>query len=433
MQAQSDGILPLSRAGLGQLHNPNLPSLSLMGGLSAAYHDAYRPSVSNPASLGHLDVTAFDIGAVGQFNRLEEGDLSENYWNGRFNHLTLSFPIYNPVNEIIENEKYKFRWGAQIALRNNSTVNYDIITTTLDTDLGPTAREFIGDGGTFTLELNQGWKYKNTAVGLGIGMLSGEIGFDRIFTIQDEFRARRTNLSRDYTVRGFLYNLGVQHDIYLRKNTDKNIPKGRIPRIQLGATYHTTTSFTTTSEELAVAEFLSGSNWIPIDTTLNSIGEPIQRTGTHPSELNIGAIYHSGNKFQIGVNYYMGGWSAYENFADPSVLNDTWRFSVGGTYTPNPQSFRNVFKRSIYKFGAFTGNDPRTFITDGDVRTQVTHQGVTAGIEMPFAFQRQFAFVNLGVELGRYDLENTIRRNYFSIQLGITMTSNQWFLKRKYN
>ena len=433
LQAQSDGLFPFSRAGLGQLHNPNMPSLSLMGGLTAAYHDAYRPSLSNPASLGFLEVTAFDVGGHAQFNNILEGELIDNSWNGLFDHLALSFPILNPLNEIIENEKYPVRWGAQIAIRNNSSVNYDIITAEFDPGTATTRREFIGDGGTYTLNLNQGWKYKHTSVGLGLGLISGEIEFDRLVTLQDESAARRTNLSRDFTIRGFVYNLGIQQDIFLSKPKEGE-SKFRKPRLQIGATYHTNTSFTTRSQDLILSERRTGPNtWVTADTIANSLGEPVSLSGTLPAEINLGIIYNSGNKLQVGANYYHGAWSAYKNQAKDDELNDSWRASVGGKYQPDPQSFRSLFKRSSYKWGAFIGDDPRTFDGIDNQRQQISHMGVTAGIEMPFAFQRQFAFVNLGVELGRYELEEILTRNYFRISLGITMTSNQWFLKRKYN
>ena len=57
---------PYSRFGIGEIRDQNFVALSSMGGLAASYHNIYNVNALNPASLGFLRNTAFEVGVYGK-------------------------------------------------------------------------------------------------------------------------------------------------------------------------------------------------------------------------------------------------------------------------------------------------------------------------------------------------------------------------------
>lgn len=425
--AQSDGISPLSSIGLGDFYDTNFIPVALGGGLAAAYHDPFVVNIANPASLGHLTATAFDFGVSGQFNTLSEGGEKQTIRSGNLSYISLALPLVNPINELLENKSRKFRWGAQIALMPYTNVSYNITNAEFNPDIGTVRTNFTGDGNTYKLLMNHGLKKGNTSFGLGIGLLLGGISFDQTVSLPDQEGSSTALIGNEYSVSGFLWNLGVQHDILFKKKNSEEQRISRIPKLTIGLTAHSSNSFNTTTALQSISISPSG---------LRNVVESSESKGSGklPAEFNLGFNYESGDKWTGGANIYYGNWASYFNEGSTSIsgaqqdpLSNAYRINVGGSYLPNRNSIRNLFARSKYKFGVFYGSDPREFNNE-----QLKIYGINAGVELAFLAPRNFSFVNIGMEYGRSDLE-VLGNSYIKINLGLTFNSNQWFLKRKYN
>ena len=131
--AQPKDNSPYSRLGLGDLTDQYFAAQGGMGGLGAAFHDAYHMNISNPASLARLREAAFEVGLYSEYNVLTDATGQNERlktWNGNLRYLSLGFPLKNPINEVLDQKKKKVRWGMNFTLLPYSNVNYNIQTLT---------------------------------------------------------------------------------------------------------------------------------------------------------------------------------------------------------------------------------------------------------------------------------------------------------------
>jgi len=163
-QAQPSSYSPASRIGLGQLRSYDMPVQQAMGGISTAFHDNIYTNASNPAALGWLRAASLDVGVfaeqniytnasnpaalgwlraasldVGVFaeqNEIRVSDGNFDYWTGNISHLNLSFPIFNPINDLLNREERDYNLGMMLGLMPFSEIGYDIVTDIDDDELG---------------------------------------------------------------------------------------------------------------------------------------------------------------------------------------------------------------------------------------------------------------------------------------------------------
>ena len=145
---------PYSRIGLGDLVNPNFVASGSMGGLGATFNDPYHANLVNPASLAYLKATAFEIGMSAQYASLSgNGDVETDVWSGGLHHISLSFPMRNPVNEVLDRKNPKTHWGMNISLMPYTTVGYNITgRNDITQDSTSTITNFNGRGGTYKIQ-----------------------------------------------------------------------------------------------------------------------------------------------------------------------------------------------------------------------------------------------------------------------------------------
>ena len=132
--AQPKNNSPFSRFGLGDFLNQNFVNLRATPGLTHAYNDAYHLNLENPASLGFMQLAAFDFGLYARNSNWETTDqsgetLSNRNWSGNLSHLALGFTLNNPVNDLLEREVRNFSWGMSFALVPYTLVGFTVQTT----------------------------------------------------------------------------------------------------------------------------------------------------------------------------------------------------------------------------------------------------------------------------------------------------------------
>ncbi|MDH3244528.1 MAG: hypothetical protein OEM26_07930, partial [Saprospiraceae bacterium] len=71
------GNSPYSRLGIGDLVSNEFSHLRSLGGLSAAYSSPFQTNILNPASLGHLSTTSFEIGFDTRSSKYKFGNESQ--------------------------------------------------------------------------------------------------------------------------------------------------------------------------------------------------------------------------------------------------------------------------------------------------------------------------------------------------------------------
>jgi hypothetical protein len=417
---------PFSRFGIGDLVDEEFMHSRHMGGLGASYQDVYNINLANPASYASLKSTAFDVGLFTRYSQLSDTDGNNStQWSGNIEYISLAFPLSNPLNDLLEREERDFNLAMSFTLIPHSVVGYNISTQDTLIDGNGIIRNFTGNGGTNKFYWGNAFKYKDFSFGVNLGYLFGNLEYQRNILFTDAVLPFNTEFTNDYSVAGFIYNIGAQYTLYLNQTeeTKKSGISGN--RITFGVFGRSNTGFNTTANVLE--QGIQSTNGVPLDVdTLNFvIGE--EGSGTLPGTFGIGATYHKGARWAWGVNYTWSPWSNYNNDANPEELNNTQRISVGGHIRPNYKSYNSFLKRAFYRYGAYYNTDPREIDNKA-----LTSYGVTFGLGLPFVYQRKVSHANIGVNLGRRGQGTPISESFARFTLSFTFNDDEWFIKRKY-
>lgn len=415
---------PFSRYGVGNLFNQTFGAQQSMGGWSAAYSSPFFVNMENPASLGSLRYTSFETGLFYEYTRLEASSASANIQDGNLVNLTLAFPIFNPLNRLTQTRRSPIDWGMAISLTPYSEVGYDILTTTIDPQVGEVEYSFRGDGQLYTLKLGNGVKYKNFSVGANVGYLFGKITQTRLASLNELEFALSDILQDNTSHAGFVWDLGVQQEFIISKPDTVNVStrnRKQPVKLVLGLSAKSNQRISTNSESIYMRDRLQGVG----NDTIVFINEQEARS-TFPAEFKLGLAVKQGQKFIIGTEVKYSLWS---NFDHPTLLDDLddgLRFSLGGSWTPNVRSYK-IFQRTKYRAGLFYEKDPR--VVGGE---QLTNFGLDLGLSFPIILPRGVpSFMHLGFEVGQ--LKNSaLSETYFRTTLAFTLNDNTWFFKRKY-
>ncbi len=409
---------PMSRLGLGDIREPDFVAVSSMGGIGAVYHHAYVTNIVNPAALGYVKATALDMGLAGQWARLKKDDFKEDVWSGNLEYLSLTIPLINPINDILERRKSVLSGAINISLSPYSQVGYLVLSEGDVDTLGNVSSSFRGTGGTNRLNFGTGWKYKNIAFGANIGYLFGAMEYQSE-TVFEDLVNRYDHLARtEYTFRGFLYDLGVMYDLALNPSKQKNKRT-----VTFGAHFNGTTSFTGREDYL---NMVVNPLYQTSDTAAYVLDGKVE--GTLPGQIGFGVMLTESNKFNAGVTFTYTTWGKYENSARPDELDNTWKVAVGGGFTPEYNSITSYMSRVEYRAGAFYQKDPRVF--DG---TQASEYGASIGFGFPFVQQRYFSYIDISLEYGWRGVSDGLKENYLKFKVGLNLNDTQWFIKRRFN
>ncbi len=416
------GNSPYSRFGLGDPVGQYYAHAAGMGGLSAAFQDPYYLNTQNPAALPFLQATAFEVGVFGRFAGLQDNNgRSDQIWSGNLNYLSLGFPLINPIRRALDKNNSPWHFGMSIALQPYHTVAYDIrAAVPQDNELNLVTTNFKGSGGNYRLQWGNGVRYKNLSAGVSLGYLFGKSSNSRRVDFDSIQPAYSTQLLDEISVKGFVWNAGVQ---YVHEFGKKDRNQAFTQRLTIGFYGNSATDFRTNSSRL----YTRNSGFSNPDTLIYQIGASGE--GTLPAQWAAGIVYERVNKFRIGAEYSRARWSQYRNEAKPEVLANTQRIAAGVEYIPEFNSYDNYFRRVRYRAGAVYAQDAR--VINGN---QLQEVSLSTGIGLPLIMPRQqISFVNLSVEAGQFGLQNALKENFVRITLGLTLNDNTWFFKRKFN
>ena len=410
---------PFSRFGLGDLLDQRFAAYQVTG-FTNTYHDYYHLNLHNPASLGHITSTAFEVGLYAQRSNWESGANTNTDWTGNLNYLALGVPLNNPINQVLDRDIKKFNWGMAFNLQPYTLVGFDVETTGNIEEVGGTTTRFRGSGGTYRVQWGNGFKYKNFSAGLNLGYIFGRIESNRNILFDDLIGGYENRLTDDFSINGFTCNLGAQYDYFI-KTKDTRFQKS----ITIGVTGNSAHSIDTNTSQFY--ERFNIQYTVPQDTILST--NNLQGEGRLPAAFGFGMVYTQANKLRVGFNYDYTAWSGYRNDAKVETLQDSWRLSVGAEFTPDYASYNNFGKKIRYQIGAFIGRDPRSI--GGE---QIEQRGVSFGFGLPLTLPRQqVSFINFAFEFGQNGGNTTIQETYGRLTVGFTLNDNSWFFKRKFN
>lgn len=403
--AQEGSYSPYSFYGIGDQRFKGTTEFRSMGGLTI-FPDSIHMNLQNPASFSSLKLTTFTIGGTSSWANLDTETRTEKAKRVVLDYLAVGLPI---------SEKF----GAAFGLMPYTSVGYKIRTEAPLSDGEISTRRFTGSGGLNRVFAGAGYKVtKNFRLGVDFNYNFGTIETTVIQQVEGvQFGTREINTTE---VGGVSMSAGVMYEGKLNKKL----------RVFGGASFAPGTSLKTTNDiRLNTVQFLTSGSVAVVDTLTVA---PDQARLRLPSRLNFGAGVGLPTKWQVGAEVTLQNYKDQGNRfitdGDSNVRFESGvKYSIGGYYIPNYNSFSSYLSRITYRAGARYEN---TGLVIGS--KSITDAAGTLGLGLPVG--GSFSNVNIGLEYGKRGTKayGLIEENYFNLSIGFSF-NDRWFVRRKYD
>lgn len=441
---------PYSRYGLGYMFDNNNAQSSQMGGLGAAFQSGETVNYLNPASYAALQLTTFDGGFAGNFERIKTQTQKAKQNSFSLNYLSLFFPV-----------KKFFVTG--VSLLPFTAKDYLISQSTTFDTANTVKFEYEGTGTLYNLSWGAGYKYKGFHVGVNLGYLFGKLNNNSFaFPLNQaggfDAESYTTWTFTNTKVSSFIWNAGAQYvlPIKSKKDTNKiyNVTfglSGNAPIKFSKSTYTDEALYTFQSGYLAfrtpdggLNDFITDYIQPRVSSTdiVDTLSEKFQQRADVriPATLNVGIMASRGIKWKAGVDFKFQPWSKYRGYEDnaASKLNNSWRVAAGAEFLPNDKNFSKFFSRLKYRAGFHYAQ------TNIKINNQAINEfGINFGIGIPLIIttandqgllQKVYTYAfNVGFEAGSRGTtkNNLVRENIYRLKFGISL-NDRWFVRRKY-
>lgn len=403
---------PYNRFGLGTLSNPASTSNRNLGGVSAAYVNAFNINTQNPATHADLSLTTFEIGLDAGQATIQSKDTFYKTGNSALSHITLGFPIM------------RGRWGAALSFKPYSNVSYAFNRNITSPQFGDYSEFYTGSGKLYTFTVGNGVRIKNFYIGAQLGLLFGKLSYSRNI-IMDDVLSLNSRYSNTNSIRGFTYNIGALYKIRLQKPSAK---KGNYI-MTIGA-YGSSSMKPVMKSNMHWERFVFATTGgtQPIDT----IGEFKSEKGftTLPGLLCAGITIQNGEKWLVSTDVKYTLWKSFKSSLEYTPLQNSIRWSIGLEYSPDKDASRKFFKYLSYRIGGYAGRTE--LIING---TSLNEAGITVGLGIPVRSKNvQYSMANVGFEFGTRgtNSNNLYNEKYYGFTLGIIF-NDRWFIKRRFD
>lgn len=415
---------PYSRYGLGDLTpNHNIFTRG-MGGISAATNDNRSLNFTNPASLGSLGLTIFDIGAEVDIRTLKSSNPAAKFTatNTYFSYLQIGFPLTTP-----KMNKKGMKWGMSFGIKPVSKINYKIEKNER-TPIDSLNTLYEGSGGVNQAFIGSGLKIKNLSIGFNVGYMFGSKDYSTKLTfINDSTFYYLSNSETKTTFGGFFVNGGIQYDIPFEKDKNDNPVKN----LRLGLYGNLQQNLNANSDKVRETIFYDpNGGFFRIDSVFedNNVKGKIR----YPAMVGFGFNYFNRN-WMFGADFEYGNWNSYRFYGQTDAVKSNWTLRAGAQYYPNKGNpVIRYFNFVKYRAGFYYGPD---YISVNKNRPEY---GFTIGTGMPLtslkkiSYTNEFVMLNTALEIGnRGNKQTNLRENVVRISIGISMNAS-WFQKRKY-
>ena len=281
----------------------------------------------------------------------------------------------------------------------------------------PITRKYSGVGGINKVFLGFGYKLsKNFNIGADVQYNFGTIETKSLrFVDGVQFGTRELNVS---DIQGFNFTTALT---YQNKVTDKLTFFGSFifsPEAKLKLE---------NSRNIATVQFFSqgGENIVdPVDVDVENT------TLTLPTKYAFGAGFGQVRKWLLGGEVTLQNNSDLSNRfndIDNVQFENSTRYSLGGYFIPNYNSYSSYFKKVTYRGGLRYENTGLVINNK-----PIEDFAVNLGFGLPMA--GTFSNINVGLEIGKRGTQyfGLVEENYVNISIGLSL-SERWFVKRKYD
>ena len=396
--AQQGTSSPYSYYGIGDVRYRGMIENRSMGGV-AIEQDSIHANIDNPASYASLKLTTFTMG--GTYGTRE---LKDNNSNASVRRTTLDYMVVAiPVGKL----------GFGFGLIPYSSVGYKI--QSISPDGVQNNKRLEGTGGVNKVFFGSGYKWnKKFSLGADIQYNFGKIETENLEYIKDvPVGTRETNL---IYVSGVNFNLGAMYQTPITS------------KINFYSSLNYTFKSKLNSQNTKIISTIDYEGTVDIDSEELDKAESTRQLEL-PSKTTLGFGIGSLRKWMLGAEIALRGTGKLSNNynTDSNVSFQKYqRYSIGGYYIPDYNSFNNYFKRIVYRAGF------RFEKTGLIIKNQaIDDKSVTLGFGFPTI--GSFSNFNVGLEYGVKGTTTAglIKENYFNTSVSFSL-SDKWFVKRKF-
>ncbi len=413
---------PYSRYGLGDLApNRNVVTRG-MGGIAAGYSDFQSVNFVNPATLGNVGNTIFDIGTEIDVRTLKSINPAKKFTsaNALFSYVQLGVPVGS--KKMAKNNCF---WGMSFGLRPVSKINYKIENNERLPDIDSISTIYEGSGGLNQAFIGTGVKIKNFNIGFNIGYMFGnrEYSTRRSF-INDSVAYYKANAFTSSHFGGIFATGALQYDIKLNKKS----------MLRLGAYGSLQQKLKAKKDDIRETfDYDGNGGTFKVDSVFEQ--KDISGTVEYPSNFGVGFTF-TNDHWLIGADYEATQWSKYRFYDEKDQVKNNYSIRVGAQYYPakNNTPAGKYFSFVRYRAGFFYGPD---YINVSGINRP--EYGVTLGTGMPLtslqriSYSGEYVLLNTALEIGgRGNKNSNLRENIVRFSVGLSMNA-RWFRRAKYD
>jgi len=400
--AQQGTSSPYSFYGIGDVKFKGTAENRAMGGLTI-YSDSIHLNFQNPASYTNLKLTTFSLGATYLTTDLSTDSQIEKAKRTAMDYLAVGLPFG--------------KFGVGFGLMPFSSVGYNIQTTLAATTTDPQKiKQFSGTGGLNKVFFGVGYTLtKKVSLGLDFSYNFGKIqtySFQFIDGLQ--YGSREKNLSN---IAGATLTAGINYSTPISKKMNGFASLTYSPDSKL---------ISSNSRNIATIQYSSSGAEILVQPSDIVVANT---TLTLPSKLAVGFGIGQNKKWMLGTEITFQKSSNMGNrFNDINNMyfENSVKYSLGGFYIPNYNSFSKYYDKIVYRAGLRYENSGMVINNNA-----IKDIAFTAGFGLPLI--GVFSNINIGVEYGQRGTTSTklIQENYTNFTIGLSL-NDKWFQKRRF-
>ena len=417
---------PYSRYGIGDVvPNQNVVNRG-MGGIAAGYSDYQSINFINPASLGNLRSTVFDLGADIDIRTLKSNtspDKNKSV-NSLISYLQVGFPIASE-----KMTKKGNAWGLSFGLRPLTRIGYNITKSERLAGIDSLFTLYEGSGGIIQANVSTGIKIKKFSFGLSSGYSFGSKDYStRLTFVNDTVSYYKSNTANATRFGGLFVNAGLQYEIKVKKEG----------LLKLGVYGNLQQNLNAKRDDVnETFSYDANGGLYTIDTVTKNTG--VAGKIIIPGTYGAGFTY-TGDHWLFGADLEFTSWENYRYYEQKEPTQNTYTVRMGAQYLPATPSTPTTKYWSFVKYraGLYYGNDYVKL--DDESRPSY---GVTLGAALPLTKLQRNSYeyyrdgdvmLNLGMEYGTRGNKQTqsLRENIIRFSFGVTMSA-RWFIKPKYD
>ncbi|MEM9897248.1 MAG: hypothetical protein AAF789_12845 [Bacteroidota bacterium] len=400
--------------GIGSLNHQGMPNNFMMGEVGIGTPTIWHINTQNPAFLVYNNFSSFQTGLELDFRRFTTQESSSRDETGGLRYLGYAFPII------------RGKWSSSFGILPYTDVNYNTFSERSVEGASNDVFQIIddrGEGGLTNFFWANGFRVKDFSFGFRAQFTFGAIEKEsQLFAFRREI-VEDINAVLD-TVEVQLGNpitSDVQEsyaDVNILFGAGYKIDLSKTGRLNFGVTYSPSTPLRGSEEVLLQRRDNNGTQIQSQEVSSSSLDFSL------PTTFGLGISYQKLNVLAFGVDYERQLWSS--STVGNQTLQDFFKLSAGGNWTPDYDDISSYFERVRYSLGFNYQRQP--YIIQDE---SLTEFGINFGASFPVS---SFSSLDLGFKWGQLGQvgNGLVRENYFKVVLGATI-NDQWFIKRRYD